>query len=101
MKVKELLEVLQKANEQGCGDIELSYSIPCLYVSEDSDIYDNEYRSRSESLTISLDSLLGMKKRGFTNLCVCGGTYDECSCWDYYDDRDEAESEENEEEEDA
>lgn len=98
MKVKELLEVLQKANEQGCGDIELSYSIPCLYVSEDSDIYDNEYRSRSESLTISLDSLLGMKKRGFTNLCVCGGTYDECSCWDYYDDRDEAESEENEDE---
>lgn len=98
MKVKELLEVLQKANEQGCGDIELSYSIPCLYVSEDSDIYDNEYRSRSEPFTISLDSLLGMKKRGFTNLCVCGGTYDECSCWDYYDDRDEAESEENEDE---
>ena len=99
MKVKELLEVLQKANEQGCGDIELSYTIPCLYVSEDSDIYDNEYRSRSESLNISLNDLLAMKKRGFTNLCVCGGTYDECSCWDYYDDRDEAENEENEDEE--
>ena len=25
MKVKALLEVLQKAVEQGCGDIELSY----------------------------------------------------------------------------
>lgn len=98
MKVKELLEVLQKANEQGCGDIELSYTIPCLYVSEDSDIYDNEYRSRSEPLNISLNSLLAMKKDGFTNLCVCGGSYDECSCWDYYDDSNEAENEDEDEE---
>lgn len=98
MKVKELLEVLQKANEQGCGDIELEYSIPCLYVSEDSDIYDNEYRGRSEPINISLNNLLAAKKANYTSLCVCGGSYDECSCWDYYDDCDAAENAENEDE---
>ena len=99
MKVKALLEVLQKAVKQGCGDIKLEYSVPCLYVSEDSDIYDNEYRGHTESLKMSLNDLLEAKKDGDDCLIVCGGDYDECSCWDYYDDRDEAESEENEDEE--
>ena len=67
-----------------------------LYVSEDSDIYRNEYRGHTESLQITLGELLAAKKDGDKSICVCGGDYDECSCWDYYDDRKEEENEEDE-----
>ncbi len=99
MKIKKLLEILQKAVDKGCGDINLEYDVPCLYVSEDSDIYQNEYRGHTESLNISLKELLEAKKEGYNNITVCGGSYDECSCWDYYDDRKAEEDEEDEDEE--
>lgn len=99
MKVKKLLEILQKAVDKGCGDINLEYDVPCVYVSEDSDIYQNEYRSHTESLKITLKELLEAKKDGDDYLIVCGGEYDECSCWDYYDDRNREEEEEGEDEE--
>lgn len=95
MKVKKLLEILRKAVDKGCGDINLEYDVPCLYVSEDSDIYQNEYRGHTESLKITLKELLEAKKEGYNNITICGG-YDECSCWDYYDDR-KAEEDEDEE----
>lgn len=98
MKVKKLLEVLQKAVEKGCGDIKLEFDVPCLYVSEDSYIYRNEYRGHSESLNISLKDLLEAKKEGCDSIGVCGGNYDECSCWDYYDDMKEEEDDEDEDE---
>ena len=98
MKVKKLLEILQKAVDRGCGDINLEYDVPCLYISEDSDIYRNEYRGRTESLNITLKELLEAKKEGCDSISVGGWEYDECSCWDYYDDRKEEESEEDEDE---
>lgn len=100
MKVKKLLEVLQKAVDKGCGDIKLEYDVPCLYVSEDSYIYRNEYRGHTEPVNITLKDLLEVKKEGCDSISVGGWDYDECSCWDYYDDRDEAESEDEDEDED-
>ena len=77
MTVDNLIEELLKAKEVGCGNKQVKLKIPCVCVTDDNDIVENEHRSGTKTLSIKAEDIVKSGKTFF----IQGGwkecTYDE------------------------
>ena len=84
------------------GSASIKFVLPALYPNDESLNYHNldqvHKGDEASAAYLSLKDLLEAKKEGCDSISVGGWDYDECSCWDYYDDMKEEEDDEDEDE---
>lgn len=98
MTIKELAAELSILVESGYGNAKAVFGIPTVYVTEDGDISINDYRHETGNIIFSAkDYIKGSPDTRLTEIPLHDASYDTCSCWDYYDDREECEGEDDEE----
>lgn len=98
MTIKELADELNILVESGYGNAKAIIGIPTLYVSEDGDIYQNEYRHATSNIVFSAkDYIKGSPDTRLPEIPLHNGSYDECSWRAYYDDMKACEDDEDEE----
>lgn len=92
MTIKELAAELNILVEAGYGDADAVIGIPTVYVTEDRDISRNDYRYETEDIRFSAkDYIKGSPDTRIPEVQLHNASYEECSCWAFYDDRKECE----------
>lgn len=96
MTIKELAVELNILVEAGYGDAKAVVGIPTVYITEDEAISLNGYRDVTKDITFSAkDYIKGSPDTIIPEIPLHNAYYDECSCWDYYDDVKECEGDED------
>ena len=67
MNVDKWIKILTAAQKAGCGKMNISVEVPCVCVTNDGDIIENEYRAKTKQIRLSAKTFIDAMASG------CGG----------------------------
>lgn len=85
MTVEQLIKVLTAAQKAGCGKMGISVEVPCVCVTDDGDIVENEYRAKAKAIKLSAKTFVNAMKQGCGGIIISVGC-NECTYDQYCED---------------
>ena len=88
MNVDKWIKILTAAQKAGCGKMNISVEVPCVCVTDDGDIIENEYRAKTKQIRLSAKTFIDAMESGCGGIVIAVGC-NECTYDQYCEDDEE------------